>query len=30
VKKYIIPEKYGLDLDTLKDWAKAELIFANK
>lgn len=30
VKKYIIPEKYGLDLDTLEDWAKAELIFANK
>ncbi len=30
VKKYIIPEKYGLDLDTLEDWAKAELIFVNQ
>ncbi len=30
VKKYVIPEKYGLDLDTLEDWKKAELMFENK
>jgi N-acylneuraminate cytidylyltransferase len=30
VKKYVIPEKYGLDLDTLEDWKKAELMFENE
>ena len=30
VKKYVIPENYGLDLDTLEDWEKAEIYLKNK